>query len=193
MIPIATLALALASTAFASPLVTRTGEDIKPLEISNMEVSCVKTAPSDSLFHCTLNYDMNDPNVIDAKPSIKPKATCTHHWDWDGQTAEKGPQNSYTPSALECYSDGISRTIRSGLYHFSSPADIQLTLHSSYYKDLEAKLFVNLFYQHVTVAALESVQDTEMSKIWSYRSVQRFESPNVFLYPTTTKPDETAT
>ncbi|PHH49067.1 hypothetical protein CFIMG_008023RA00001, partial [Ceratocystis fimbriata CBS 114723] len=54
MISTTTLVLALASAAFASPLVARTGEKVKPLEVSDMEVSCVKTAPSDPLFHCTL-------------------------------------------------------------------------------------------------------------------------------------------
>ncbi|KKF92039.1 hypothetical protein CFO_g5609 [Ceratocystis platani] len=135
MISTTTLVLALASTAFASPLVARTGEEVKPLEVSDMEVSCVKTAPSDPLFSCTLKYDLNDPNVIDANPSIRPKATCTHHWNWDGKTAENGLENSYETSTLECFSDGVGRNIRSGLYQFSSPTNIQLTLHSSYYKD----------------------------------------------------------
>ncbi|KAL2885568.1 hypothetical protein HOO65_070030 [Ceratocystis lukuohia] len=191
MISTTTLVLALASTAFASPLVARTGEEVKPLEVSDMEVSCVKTAPSDPLFYCTLQYDLNDPNVIDAKPSIRPKATCTHHWNWDGKTAENGLENSYETSTLECFSDGVGRNIRSGLYHFSSPTDIQLTLHSSYYKDYDAKLFMNLYYAHVTVAALKCTEDSEMSKTWSYKSVQTFENPSVFSYPPT-KPDETA-
>ncbi|KAL2888500.1 hypothetical protein HOO65_030001 [Ceratocystis lukuohia] len=209
MISTTTLVLALASTAFASPLVARTGEEVKPLEVSDMEVSCVKTAPSDPLFSCTLKFqshfyiykpiltialfpdDLNDPNVIDANPSIRPKATCTHHWNWDGKTAENGLENSFETSTLECFSDGVGRNIRSGLYHFSSPTDIQLTLHSSYYKDYDAKLFMNLYYDHVAVAPLKCTKDSEISKIWSYESVQTFENPSVFSYPPT-NPDETA-
>ncbi|PHH55277.1 hypothetical protein CFIMG_004185RA [Ceratocystis fimbriata CBS 114723] len=185
MIPAATLVLALASAAFASPLVSRENEVYKPVEITNMEMSCVKTAPTDPLFACTLTYDLNDPNAAAAKPSIKPKAACTHRWNWDGQATEKGSQNTYTSSTLECYSDGVARNVKSGLLHFSSPSDIKLTLLSSYYKDGETKSFRSLYYNSVSVRPLQSTEDTELSKTW--KDAQIFENPDVSVYdpPTT--------
>ncbi|KAL1899754.1 hypothetical protein Cpir12675_001256 [Ceratocystis pirilliformis] len=188
MIPATTLILALASAAFASP-VSRATEDYMPLEISEMEMSCAKTAPADLLFACTLNYNLRDPNAEAANPSVNPKVTCTHRWNWDGQTAEKGPLNTYTHSTLECYSDGNGRNVKSSLYKFTGPENIQLSFLSSYYKNYETKSFRNLFFEHVNIEALTPAEDSELLKTWSLMQTQTFQDPSVTAYDPPTNSD----